>query len=529
MKELKIILLLIITALISSCSTGNKSLPDNNTDREITVQEAAVPENRIEDSSSITAEEPDTASPVSPENPSASTSAAEQPAVADEAITDGNISETGSLPLKEGTGRSSGTGWARKISGEGNSDQVESEEDPVSAESGEDIPVSISEEAVVEAAVLPETSGSGLLSDTEKTAADEISDTEAADPAEVVSPEDNHAGVETEADAEEELSVNLSQEQKKEVPPSEEAGIKGGGASPLSAGGKTASVYEEKADKYLAVLDSEYSDDSSGNADQDGSGEQADNKAEVSGRELVADKTAPVINDPVKRETEADKIRLEPVYFDDPSNIVIVLDGYGWIFLRQLEPDSRIELLSKTVDNGKTVFSFRTEAGSSLVLEFQLQNTDGSSRRAEIELKEKKPAASSGSSEAEPSQDPDRDADEAEISVKTAPLQEEQAINAEEEDEADYGKLFEEAVEYMDKGEYSRAAENLEKIRKHPEQFSEPDRLYYLLGQCYEKNRDPVAAEKYYSMVIDQFPFSLYYDRSEKRRRYLQKYFINIQ
>ncbi len=503
MKELKIILLLIITALISSCSTGNKSLPDNNTDREITVQEAAVPENRIEDSSSITAEEPDTASPVSPENPSASTSAAEQPAVADEAITDGNISETGSLPLKEGTGRSSGTGWARKISGEGNSDPGESdgENSPESPGTAEDTDDS-----------LMKSSDGEQISGIEKPDA-EISDNEKAE-----SVDDNHA----------ESSGDLSRNGKKENPDpaSEEAPAE---ISPDAANEKTASVYEEKADKYLAVLDSEYSDDSSGNADQDGSGEQADNKAEVSGRELIADKTAPVINDPVKRETEADKIRLEPVYFDDPSNIVIVLDGYGWIFLRQLEPDSRIELLSKTVDNGKTVFSFRTEAGSSLVLEFQLQNTDGSSRRAEIELKEKKPAASAGSSEAEPSQDPERDADEAEISVKTAPLQEGQAINAEEEDEADYGKLFEEAVEYMDKGEYSRAAVNLEKIRKHPEQFSEPDRLYYLLGQCYEKNRDPVAAEKYYSMVIDQFPFSLYYDRSEKRRRYLQKYFINIQ
>ena len=83
----------------------------------------------------------------------------------------------------------------------------------------------------------------------------------------------------------------------------------------------------------------------------------------------------------------------------------------------------------------------------------------------------------------------------------------------------------------MEKGEYLEAAENLEMIREYSLNSFEVDRLYFLLGQCYEKtetDRDPVKAEMYYRMLLDQFPFSIYYDRAELRKRYLQKYFINI-
>ena len=240
----------------------------------------------------------------------------------------------------------------------------------------------------------------------------------------------------------------------------------------------------------------------------------------------------------------------EKVLFDDPSHITVVLDGTGWIFTGEKD-GKNITFLSRTVDGGKTVFSFRAGSGKVFVLNFQFQNTDGSSRRTDIELASRESADSENNRDSLLPEDEGKGTEKDSDDVKNLPADspdsasgkgaennlssmkssaEKGTVEAELE-ESDINKLFEEALVLMENKEYGKASEKLEQIRKSPYQFPETDRLYFLLGQCSEKNeknRDPVKAEMYYSMLLDQFPFSIYYDRAEKRKRYLLKYFINI-
>ena len=231
----------------------------------------------------------------------------------------------------------------------------------------------------------------------------------------------------------------------------------------------------------------------------------------------------------VKNVSEAEKIK-ETVAFEDPSHIIVVLDRRGWIYLGEEEGSRNIELLSRVFTDDSTVFSFKAGNGKLFILNFHLQNSDGSSRAAEVVLKENDSVKNADNKEdvsvaavknAEPSD---------EIKSGTENSSASGSEGGEEESE-DYNKIFEEALLLIDKEEYQKASVLLEKVKQSPEQFVELDRLYFLLGQCYEKNRenrDPVKAETYYSLILEQFPFSLYYDRAEIRRRYLLKYFINI-
>ena len=237
----------------------------------------------------------------------------------------------------------------------------------------------------------------------------------------------------------------------------------------------------------------------------------------------------------------------EKVVFEDPSHIAVVLEGEGWIYLGEKGKADEVELLSRTFGNNATIFSFKAGSGDLFVLVFQLQNSDGSSYVSEVSLEKKGTAALSArgsdsfseadSSESTPSPVVQEGTSQVPAGIENDPVSETDiALKDETADEdgfktADYDDIFEKALKMMEKGEYLKAAENLEMIREYSLNSFEVDRLYFLLGQCYEKtetDRDPVKAEMYYRMLLDQFPFSIYYDRAELRKRYLQKYFINI-
>ena len=251
------------------------------------------------------------------------------------------------------------------------------------------------------------------------------------------------------------------------------------------------------------------------------------NKTETSSAESGI--TVPDKAEKVKKVSEAEKTK-ETVSFEDPSHIVVVLDRRGWIYLGEEDGSRNIELLSRVFTDDSTVFSFKAGNGKLFILNFHLQNSDGSSRDAEVVLKENDSVKSADNKE-DVSVAADKNAEPAdEIEAGTENSAASGSEGGEEESE-DYNKIFKEALLLIDKEEYQKASVLLEKVKQSPEQFVELDRLYFLLGQCYEKNRenrDPVKAEIYYSLILEQFPFSLYYDRAEIRRRYLLKYFINI-
>ena len=188
----------------------------------------------------------------------------------------------------------------------------------------------------------------------------------------------------------------------------------------------------------------------------------------------------------------------EKVLFDDPSHITVVLDGTGWIYTGEKD-GKNITFLSRTVDGGKTVFSFRAGSGKVFVLNFQFQNTDGSSRRTDIELASRESADSENNRDSLLPEDEGKGTEKDSDDVKNLPADspdsasgksaennlssmkssaEKGTVEAELE-ESDINKLFEEALVLMENKEYGKASEKLEKIRKSPYQFPETDRLYF--------------------------------------------------
>ncbi len=300
--------------------------------------------------------------------------------------------------------------------------------------------------------------------------------------------------------------------------------------------GSDAADYNEKADEYLTALEADPDEiGASGGKYRISSSPSSDGGSYYSPKDEYRESPLQSSADSAesgKADAEDKKVQdktvRETVEFDDPSHIVVVLEGSGWIFTGSADKADRIIFLSRSFDEGKTVFSFRAAGGNVYILNFHQQNNDGSSTKSEIELiqnvSEESEKEKSSTAEDEPVQK-DISLNNADISLQEPKKKDEVAAVD------DFDLFFKDALSLMDKGEYRKAAEKLEKIRSSLYQFPETDRLYYLLGQCYEKNedqRDPVKAEMYYSMVLDQFPFSLYYDKAETRKRYLLKYFINI-
>ena len=278
----------------------------------------------------------------------------------------------------------------------------------------------------------------------------------------------------------------------------------------------------------------------------------AGNSSESAGKTVFSSSGMGISNNSDAKQGKAlekDDDKRETVFYEDPSHVTVVLAGTGWIYLGSGEA-GEVELLSRNMNDGKTVFSFRAGSGKIFILNFQLQSSDGIFISREVLLKEKDAQGFPGnmnnaSGKAAGSEVSGELPGSAGVSEKPADKKDNSSVSGKNEDESvsltgeavmlaeeDIRSLFDEALELMENGEYGEASEKLEKIRNASEKSAELDRLYYLLGQCYEKNResrDPVKAEMYYSMVTEQFPFSTYYDVSDRRRRYLLKYFINIQ
>ena len=542
-----------------------------------------------------------------------------------------NQVEISSLPVKEGVGRTSGTGWARKIADAGTSETPEireagtesdaenkagsiqggpepgekdtgvmaaaesaapgngideesgSDEDSASAEkqeagtasAGENVKEKESPASEADAGFTsPDASGDSENPDNERqnNKLSEPGDEKKSDAEAAVENSGDKTDRKLTGDSATDNTENKSAEESSAGKPEtlSDAADNNESSGKVSENRGNIPVYEDKASEYLNALENE--EKNTGSAEESGEGNnngreyilsfrEADNASEnapsgikssgeASGRSVnrssseKASASGGAENDKKSAETAVaedrgdDKSR-EKVVFEDPSHITVVLDGTGWIFLGEKD-GKNITFLSRSVDGGKTVFSFRAGSGKVFILNFQFQNTDGSSRDTEIELASRdSEAEEKGSEKTVPADNGDPANEAADLSsgasaVKAsentgAPDSSASDKSAEAEfDEDDINRLFEEALVLMDQKEYVKASSNLEKILNSPFHFSETDRLYFLLGQCCENERDPVKAEMYYSMLLDQFPFSIYYDRAETRKRYLLKYFIDI-
>ena len=564
-------------------AASENPVPENNPDP--AEKTDTVDEEKISSTAETGRDEPETAE--TEETPGLSG--------ADEKNSTGNTLETErSLPVKEGVQRTTGTGWARRIADaetQGNNDpadsvgetdktdsrieaEAESDENESSALNGEEI-YSVSEKdqdeevppsdmaAVLEDAEDDKAEITGIETESDKSGSDEVGEKEQAMKKAGEVPEkkaDKIVPDDSEISKTAEIPAAVSE---REVPEtlSESAG-NDKNASVSSEKAETYPRYEAKASEYLDALENEriegreegkkgrqyiLSFKEGSNADDKApsgiKGGGVDNRASEKAAAASYEKEDKSIGETPAEEKRGEGDSRERVVFEDPSHITVILDGTGWIFLGE-QGGKNITFLSRTVDEGKTVFSFRAGNGKVFILNFQFQNTDGSSRNAEIELaskdlssSEKVPESSLTKADAET----DENALPGKVDLSVSPVDEKSAGNTAplntksggDTTEADYNaddvdNLFKEALDLIDKQEYIKATENLEKIRNSSFPFPETDRLYFLLGQCYEKERDPVKAEDCYRMLLDQFPFSIYYDSAETRKRYLLRYFIDI-
>ena len=434
--------------------------------------------------------------------------------------------QEGSLPVEDGTGRSSGTGWAKKIKNADNPPYSDNNDGAVKTEEASTAAADSDEKKLPEQSSFNNTeSGSREASPQEEGSV--LSVPSESEPVKV-----SDTGSEPVGNTDSENDMDNAKN---------EGSLETADADDKSEEDSNAADYKDKADDYLTALAADPDEkDAAGtgrkyrtlSAPSSAGGSYYSPEDELRERPLQSSNAGVGDSGDADDIDAEDKASRQTVEFNDPSHIVVILEGTGWIFTGSAEKDEQITFLSRSFDDGKTVFSFRAAGGNSYILKFQQQRNNGSSIDSEIELVRKKPL-SEGDEEAAEKSSPEEGepVQEGIIINKTDISLQEPEEKAEEYTADDFDFLFKDALSLMDKGEYGKAAEKLEKIKSTSDQFPETDRLYYLLGQCYEKNeekRDPVKAEMYYSMVLDQFPFSLYYDKAETRKRYLLKYFINI-
>ncbi|MDX9801242.1 MAG: tetratricopeptide repeat protein [Spirochaetia bacterium] len=222
----------------------------------------------------------------------------------------------------------------------------------------------------------------------------------------------------------------------------------------------------------------------------------------------------------------------ETVYYTYPGVIEILLDRQGWIYAGEKEGKKSVVFESK--DNlpgnpGSTLFRFTVKDEGPYKLIFQLQDRSGKTEISELDIKQ-------GTGEKLNPENGTPDIDTSSISTLLSASQQSQGsvldgkqVTAEKNEITE--KIIEAALLHASEKNYEKAIEMLEIITRDYPDFTQMDRVYYLLGQYYEADstkRNASKAVQYYEKLIDEFPLSSNINEAELRVKYLEKYFIHI-
>lgn len=224
------------------------------------------------------------------------------------------------------------------------------------------------------------------------------------------------------------------------------------------------------------------------------------------------------------------------------EKIDILLKGRGWIYLPDQE-NLDIEYIGRKFVDENTIYTFLPEIESDFTLRFQFQDfsdniiilekihlniikelpsqvtgiLDLPAEKEDIKIEENKDFKSTINSLLEKG-----DSESLSKLVPEILISEEISI---------YEILPEIAELLYESSHFKSASIILEKLILDDYFLSSYDFYLYLLGKIYEQDspiRNEKISVKYYKLLIDRYPASIYWDESQDRYRYLKRRYIDI-
>lgn len=218
--------------------------------------------------------------------------------------------------------------------------------------------------------------------------------------------------------------------------------------------------------------------------------------------------------------------------------LVVVRDGYGWIFTGMSPDNGGIIFTSRDSDSGKTIFTFDTLQSGEYDLVFQKQDNIAGTAVSEV-LK-----TTIGGMEAPETVLPGQTEEAIEVLAERGAPPDFLELFA----EGAYGQMTRGLIEFLetaeemrgllpdmyagflDAGETGAAAKTIERYLELGSYGYGDDRYYYELAQLYESEplRSEKTAHRYYKIVVDVYPASIYYERALSRAAYLERHFLRV-
>jgi hypothetical protein len=259
----------------------------------------------------------------------------------------------------------------------------------------------------------------------------------------------------------------------------------------------------------------------------------------------------------------------EPAAANDASvlttrdELTVVLPGTGWVYLGS-DNDATPRFIRKDItDDGSTRFVFRTPSPGDYGLVFQMQDlATGSIDERLVRLEPGDFAITSGSEPSAAESAPTASADTAEGSSLDSPdpdgpgLEDGPATDGADTEAASHSEsageraaptatepdrgaivtlsldqVLEQAARAESPGAVAGAIDLLERYLASRDIETGFDELYFTLASLYEQpsqRRDMRKARGYYRRVVDEYPFSNWWDASQARSEYITRHFFQI-
>jgi hypothetical protein len=222
------------------------------------------------------------------------------------------------------------------------------------------------------------------------------------------------------------------------------------------------------------------------------------------------------------------------------KNLDVILSGKRWIYLPG-EKDENIEYVGRKFNNDNTIYTFIPKLEGSYVLSFQYQDLLNNNHIIEkinisvlgiiSETEIDKRIKIEENSESEEIFDLESvllayilEDNSKEISNLVPDLLKSNDANVLEH-MGKTGEILYNASYFVE----SASIFNI--LINNPENLSSSDRWLFLLGKIYEENssiRNEQTAAKYYKLIVDNYPASIYWNESQNRYRFLKRRYIDI-
>ncbi len=224
------------------------------------------------------------------------------------------------------------------------------------------------------------------------------------------------------------------------------------------------------------------------------------------------------------------------------EKIDILMNGLGWIYLPD-QDNLDIEYIGRKFTNNNTIYTFLPEIERDYTLRFQFQNLKDNVMTIEkiyLSIIKELPVMFSVEQDVLPGKENMQIEEKKDLKSTIISLMEKGDSESLSElvpemmvsEENDIHKLLPEIAELLyNRSNYITAGTILEELILDEYFLSSYDYYLYLLGKIYEQDspiRNEKISVKYYKMLIDRYPTSLYWEESQGRYRYLKRRYIDL-